>query len=394
MTEKPRRLLPVGPSVGTPSDSDLTARDVADAFDPARLLQARRLAGLTKRAVAELAGVSAVAVGQWEAGAHPPRPNHVRALALGLDVEPAFLASGRPYARLDSAAAHFRSLRKTPAIQRAKAIAFVEQVWELAHALEQRVQLPPVDLPGFSAGEIDTSDISRDPRQAARDLRQAWGVPPGRIPRLVRLLEQRGVVVTLAQFAESATATVDAFSTSDLPRPVVVLTPDRADDVFRHRFTAAHELGHLVLHADVEPGDPVQEKEADIFAAELLTPAHEITPLLPERMDLHALDRLGREWGVSVESLIYRCREVGTISESTYRRAFQRLNQLRKLGLFQRESVVSYPGEIPALLSKAFELAATDGLSETSLARELKISPRRLRMLLGISEERPKLRLV
>src|ERR1035438_9417321 len=134
-------------------DADTSAA-VAAAFDPARLTQARRLAGLTKSAVAGHLGVSAVAVGQWEAGTHPPRPDHVGLLAEHLKVPPAFLAAGRPYARLESAAAHFRSLRKTPAHQRAKAIAFTEQVWELVYALEKRVQLPPVDLPGFSAGEV------------------------------------------------------------------------------------------------------------------------------------------------------------------------------------------------------------------------------------------------
>ena len=60
-------------------------------------------------------------------------------------------------------------------------------------------------------------------------------------------------------------------------------------------------------------------------------------------MDLKALERLGRQWGVSVDSLVYRCREVGTVSDPAYRRAYQRLNQLRKLGLFQPQPVDEYP---------------------------------------------------
>lgn len=224
-------------------------------FDSARLTQARRLAGLTKRAVADSLGVSPVAVGQWEAGTHFPRPDHIAALADALDVPPAFLAAGRPYARLDSSAAHFRSLRKTPAIQRAKAVAFAEQVWELTYALEKRVQMPPVDLPGFSAGEIHHDAMPTDPALAAQELRLRWGLGEGRIPQLVRTMEHRGLIVTLTPFAGEATATVDAFSTSQPPRPIVVLTPDRADDPYRHRFTAAHELGHLILHGDTVPGE-------------------------------------------------------------------------------------------------------------------------------------------
>jgi hypothetical protein len=54
---------------------------------------------------------------------------------------------------VNASAAHFRSLRSTRAAQRAKPIAFVEQTWELAYALEKRVSFPLVDLPGFSGGE-------------------------------------------------------------------------------------------------------------------------------------------------------------------------------------------------------------------------------------------------
>ena len=118
-------------------------------------------------------------------------------------------------------------------------------------------------------------------------------------------------------------------------------------------FTAAHELAHLLLHGDAVPGDVLQEKEADAFAAEFMTPSAVIRPQLPARMDLKALERLGQQWGVSVDSLVYRCREVGAVSDPAYRRAYQRLNQLRKLGLFQSEPVDQYPGEVPALIIRA-----------------------------------------
>jgi len=149
-----------------------------------------------------------------------------------------------------------------------------------------------------------------------------------------------------------------------------------------------------MLHPDTAPGDPVHEKEADVFAAELLTPRDQIVPQLPTRMDLGELERLGQQWGVAVESLVYRCHEVGQITDSTYRRTFQRLHQLRHVGLFDRESVTGYPGEIPTLISKAFDLAEEHGLTLGELADELKITRARLRLLLGQPDTRPTLRLV
>lgn len=394
MTARQLRLLaPDTDEVDNPERERQLLEAIASAFDPGRLTQARQLSELTKRALSVAVGVSAAAVGQWESGAVTPRPDHVRRLAEVLDVPPGFLAAGRRSVRLDVGDAHFRSLRSTPASQRAKAIAFTRQVEELAYALELRVQLPAVDLPGFCDGETQPGSYTSDPVAAAVELRRRWNLGDGPVAHVVRTLERHGLVVTLVPFAGAETKTVDAFSTSHLPRPIIVLTPDRADDVYRHRFTAAHELGHLVLHGEVIPGDPVQEKQADAFAAEFLTPATSIVPLLPARMDFRALERLTYVWGVSVNSLIYRSHEVGRISDSAYRRAFQRINQLRRIGLFSAESVEGHPGEVPSLLQEAFAIAEQHGLTVERLADELQVSVVRLRMLLGVIEHRPALRL-
>jgi len=79
---------------------------------------------------------------------------------------------------------------------------------------------------------------------------------------------------------------IDAFSTTATPRPMMVLTPDKADDVMRHRFSAAHELGHLVLHRWHQTRDAHMEREADAFAAEFLTPRDELARELPQRFNL------------------------------------------------------------------------------------------------------------
>ena len=113
--EQPRALrgpvLDAETGSGAACDRRLTA--ISEAFDPARLTQARRLAGLTKRAVADAVKVSPAAVGQWESGAAAPRPDHVARLADLLEVPPGSLAIGRRYVRLDVGDAHFRSLRST-----------------------------------------------------------------------------------------------------------------------------------------------------------------------------------------------------------------------------------------------------------------------------------------
>ncbi|MBN6040049.1 ImmA/IrrE family metallo-endopeptidase [Amycolatopsis sp. 195334CR] len=367
---------------------------VHEAFDPARLTQARMLAAMTKRHLADLLGVTPAAVSQYEMGATTPRTDLLPRLAEALAVPLAFFLAGRPYARLDPSAAHFRSLRSTRAYQRAKAIALTEQAWELTYALEKRIQLPPVDLPGFAGGEVHPgTELSAEPAAAARELRSAWGLGSGPITHLVRRLEAQGIVVFTPQ-RDDDLRTVDAFSTSRLPRPVIVLTPNRTDDVYRHRFSAAHELGHLILHGEANPGDLDQEREADKFAAEFLTPRASIGPDLPARADLPALARLRETWGVSVHSLLYRCRELGMLSDSAASRAYQRLHALREQPGFAPEPLTGYPGEQPALLRQAFTLAGDTGLTITQLARELAWTVPQVRRVLGHDDQRPVLRLL
>lgn len=355
---------------------------VHDLFDPARLTQARQARALTKRALAEALGVSPAAVGQYEAGVTRPRSGQVQRLADLLDVPPDFFVTGRPRAGVDVSRVHFRSLRSMPAYERDRALVFVDQLWELSQVLERHVHLPAVDLPPPS-GPYGSS-----PAAAARWLRECWDLGDEPIGHLVRLLEQRGVLVGLLPFSDAHR--VDAFSTTHTPRPVIVLSSDR-DDVHRHRFTAAHELGHLVLHHEAHPGDARHEREANAFAAEFLTPAHRLAPLLLRRVDFARLIRLQKQWGVSPDALLYRSQELGVISAAAHRRSRIRLAQLRTQGAARPEPVADYPGELPRLLSRA---AAAAKVTSPVLAAQLAWHTEQVDAYLGTTDHRPRLELV
>lgn len=378
---------------GRPSAS-VGNHDIAKTFDGDRLRQARQLALRTKQSLAEPLGVSAAAIGQYESGATQPRAELIPLLARELDVPREFFAAGRPLARLETADAFFRSLRSTTARQRAKAVSYTEQLWELVHAVEKHVRLPSVNLPGFLGGEIESGAFPSDPIAAARKLRKAWGLGTEPIAHLVRTIENQGIITVLVPFAENEVARIDAFSTLSLSRPIIVLSPDRANNVYRHRFTAAHELGHLVMHGELAGGDPVLEREADRFAAEFLTPGLVIQELLPRRIDFRKLNQLSEQWGVSIKSLVYRSREVGLLSDATARRAYIRLSQLSEQGVIATQPVYQFPGEVPSLLRRAVELAETNGVTIASLAQELAWKPAQVRRMLGDPDERPALRLV
>lgn len=349
-------------------------------FEPARLTQARVRRSVTKTDLAAEVGVSAAAIGQYEAGVNSPRPDVLDRLAKALDVRPGFFGVGRPLARIDTINAHFRSLRSARMSDRQKALATATLVWELTFALERYVKLPQVDLPA----PADTT-----PAEAAALLRRHWGLPDGPVKHLVATAESRGIVVAVRPLAEIHT--VDAFSVVIVDRPIIITTPRRTENVFRHRFSIAHEIGHLLLHADTGEHSAAIEKEADEFAAAFLTPAASMDAALPQRLDLAALDRLGRNWGVSPTSLIRRMVERGRTTESSARRAYQRLSAVYDS---KADPTSAYPGEVPTLLRKAADLAGDHGAPVPVLAEALKISPAQVRDLLGAIDERPVLRLV
>ena len=357
---------------------------ISKMFEPARLAQARVLAWQTKGELADAIGVSAAAVGQYEAGAARPRPELIPLIAKTLRVPVEFFASGRPLGRLDAADAHFRSLRSTRSKDRSKAAAHAEQVWELTYALEKRVRFPDVDLPEVAEGS--------SPAKAAQLLRDSWGVYRGPVRHLAATMEAHGVVVSLIALTNEAVTRVKAYSTNALGRPLVIVTPERFKSVYEYRFTCAHELGHLLLHPHSLPGDRRQEREADQFAAEFLTPSAELTPLLPKKVRMAALEELSKTWGVSVESLIYRMGELQLISDVSIRRAHQRLATMA--GLRRDEPITTYPGEMPSLLTEALQLATAAGFNREALARELCWSSSHLAEVLGNVDARPVLRVV
>lgn len=374
-----------------------TLQQVARAFDPARLVQARQLAKATKAQLQESVGVTATAIGQYERGEVRPRADTIVQLAKALSVPVGFFAYGRPRVPLEIAQASFRRLRATSVLQQQQAVAYAEQVWELSAYLEEQVEFPNLDLPTWSWTDEAESSVAVDPVIAARALREHWGLGVKPIRHLVAEIERRGILVVLFSLSEEGDDQkrhIDAFSTTATPRPMIVLTPDKADDVMRHRFSAAHELGHIVLHRWHQTRDAHMERDADAFAAEFLTPRDELARELPRRFNLAKLQEIGQRWGVSVKSLVFRSKELELISEATSRRAYVTLATLARDGVIRAESIARYAGEVPDLLRHAIALLETVGISVSDIARSLQWSPAHVRKIAGVADPRPRLSLV
>ena len=227
---------------------------------------------------------------------------------------------------------HFRARSRTTETTKASGLAWAEVVNEAYTTLLSQAREIPVQLSATSTA---------DPRQAAWSTRHELGFSPlAPLPYLVLAAERVGVRILGLPWRSE---TVDAFCAWANGVPTVAVAAGVPGD--RLRWSVAHELGHLVLHRDGRQGKDV-EREADTFAAELLTPIDAMRLELPRHPTLGGLAMLKTRWGVSVKSLVRRARELGYVDEE------------RATGLFRQISARGWnkadPGFVPREKPRAF----------------------------------------
>ena len=260
---------------------------------------------------------------------------------------------------------HFRSQRSASKRKRRQLLAHGTRVSELTNLLAKQVRLPDVDIPE-SAG-------ARDIDETAVQVRQHWGLGSGPISNVIRLLEQQGVIICpVADGSDD----VDAFSTWYQGRPFAFLASTK-DSTSRTRFDAAHELGHLVLHVEANPGDRELERQAHSFAGAFLLPKEAFARECPTRFNWSHFCELKVRWKVSIAAMVRRGYEIGNLSKSSYRRAFTHLNRSK-----QRLSEPYEPAlEEPTILRQSVGLVSDEKLD--AIATEMGISIRDVEGLVG-----------
>lgn len=283
---------------------------------PERITQARELAGLTKTDLSEKLHVSVAAVTQWESGTKNPALENLYSICNVLRVPMSFLLNPIPaeVSRRGPITFRARSAAKT-GLLRKQALRLAELVAETFIWLEQWVAFPLPALPDVSqAGGVE---------QMATQCRRAWGLGDLPITKLGELLESKGIRLCSASFGD---VRFDAYSCVMSGRPFTFLGSEKNDKA-RSRFDAAHELGHLLIHQhfsdeELEDAGRDVEAEADFFASAFLLPAETFSRDVVDT-SLDGFKRLKSKWGVSVQAMVRRARDLDLISERTYERHYR-----------------------------------------------------------------------
>ncbi len=211
-----------------------------------------------------------------------------------------------------------------------------------------RIGLTPLlrELDPDSSGRVPLMDVDAyvgGPPQIAQLVRAAWKLPLGPVSNLMETLESHGGIVYRVDFA---TRQLDAVShwSPDIP-PLFFVNSEAPPD--RVRYSLAHELGHVVMHAMPTPD---MEAEANQFASEFLMPEREIKSMLTG-LDLARAAQLKAYWRVSMQALIMRARDLEIISRQKASRMFM---QMSSMG-YRRVEPVALPVEEPSALRRLME---------------------------------------
>lgn len=329
----------------------------------ARIRQARALARLTQTALAKKVGVAQGTIAKYERGGLDADDSLLRGIATATGMPLGFFVSRPPLDQTGASTIRFREHSRMTKQDRERAQTLGDLAYELLKSTTAGLRLPRVALP-----EQRYSDV----RRAAHDTREALGLSVDEpVGHLARAVERAGVRLFQVPAEGPETSArkqfrdVQAFSHwagDDLEDPVIMLFRGDAGD--RVRWSLAHELGHLVLHARLVDEERA-EKEAHEFAAEFLLPHLPFLDDLGPQVTLSGLFELKRTWRVSAAAMIMRAHNLGVIDDARKKALFM---QLARRGWRTREPA-PIPAERPRLLRQVIERVYGDPPDIGSLAR-------------------------
>lgn len=276
-------------------------------FTPSRLTLARLRLGLTRPKLAAASEVSLRSITDFENNVRPPSDESLQKLAQALQVPLTFFERD-DIEVIAATAASFRKLSKATVRRRDAVLASAALALEFFSEVDARFRLPDPSIPTYDKFA---------PPQAAEMVRRDWNLGDRPISNMIHLLESKGVrVAALKQEYED----IDAFCFYRDGIPYMFLNTGKTGE--RQRFDTAHELGHLILHGDLEMEPSTskeREAEANAFASAFLMPALAVHA---QAMGSASVDRIlaARSfWKVSAMAMTHRLHELDLLSDWQYR---------------------------------------------------------------------------
>ena len=305
--------------------------------------------------------VSKQALSKYERGKMQPKATTLNRIASALGIKSAQLW-GEPVCHVEWVA--YRKRARLGKKEQEQLQGFVAEVLEKRVLLQERIgernslELPIQDVP---VRKLD------DAEQAALALRQKWDLGIDPVANLVGVLEDHFIHIIEVDASEAFDGISAVVRDSDKSVLAAAIATRRGIPGDRHRLNMAHELGHLTLKLSE---DIDAEKAAFRFGAAFLAPAEHLQRKVGEkrsRIQLEELLYLKRRYGMSIQAILFRLKDLGVITVSHHKRWCMDIN---KLGWKKREPI-EIPPEKPERFHQQVFRALSEGLIGEQEAEQL-----------------------
>ena len=293
-----------------------------------RIKQARKRRKLSQRALAEQVDVSHNAISKYERGINKPGSDVLLQIADALDLDVSFFLRPLRVGAIEPAYRKLSKLKKSSEYQ------LIERIRDW---LERYLEAETIVEPEPAAFEMPSGFPWRaasmgDAEAASLALREAWDLGTDPIEDVTAILEDHGIRVGRIEADDDFDACTFR---AEINGGVPVIVTRRGLPGDRQRFSLSHELGHLLLDVSDELDE---EKVCHRFAGALLAPEPALREAVGgserKNITLDELHVLKHKFGISMQALVFRLRDLGITSDASAREAHR---TFRKRGWHRQE---------------------------------------------------------
>ena len=279
-----------------------------------RLKSAREMKSLSMADLAEKMAdiVSRQAIYKYEAGKMLPNSTVLIKLAdvLGVKIDYFFRPFSVALAGIEFRKKARMSEKERKSVQQ-KVIDHVERYFEIEELLGIERNQSPIRRPEIIRTREDVISL-------VRNIRKEWGLGEDGIIDVLGLLENKGIKVI--EF--DATNDFDGLS-GTVDNDIIIVLNSNIQPTERKRFTALHELGHLIMSFDESVDEKAKEKLCHTFASEFLIPTKVFKEILGDitksPLNIPYFAEIQQNFGITIDALIKKAHEESIITDNRYK---------------------------------------------------------------------------